>query len=195
MIPPAVGHPRKTEPEVALDIPPDFHEIPLATVIEDRVAAQHVLIDAIGPRDAEQREGLGLYLEAIARALAGGPIVGAAFCAVELDGRPSSATLTVATRTTSTSDPLVVAAGAAEALRRSGGYRHVGIRPAGPHRAVFARGRGNEGFRCHQITAVVPVPSYPTAVLITIGTPSEGDLAAYERVLTSVAGSLRVVRS
>lgn len=186
----------RTVPEIALDIPPDFHEVPLETAIEDRVAAQSALLDGIGLRDSEQREGLGLYLEAIARTLAGGPIVGTAFCAVELDGRPSTATLTVATRTTSTTDPLVMAAGAAEALRRTGDYTWVGIEPAGVHHAVFASGRGGtEGLPLFQTIAVVPVPGHAMAVLITIATPSEDDVSTYERVVRSVAGSLRVVTS
>jgi hypothetical protein len=183
-------------PEIALDIPPDFHEVPLESAIEDRVAAQSALLEDIGLRSSEQREGLGLYLEAIARTLAGGPVVGTAFCAVEMDGRPSTATLTVATQPTSTPDPLVVVAGTAESLRRTGDYGDVRIERAGPHQAVFANGKtGDEGLRLHQTTAVVPVPSHPLAVLVTIATPSEGDLAIYERVIRSIAGSLRVVSS
>jgi hypothetical protein len=193
---PVAADPPRVLPEIALDIPPDFHEVPLETAIEDRVAAQSALLDAIGLRDTEQREGLGLYLEAIARTLAGSPIVGTAFCAVEMDGRPSTATLTVATRTTSTTDPLVMLAGTAEALRRTGDYATVTIEHAGAHNAVFASGQGGaEGLALHQTTAVVPVPGHAMAVLITIATPGEGDVATYERVVRSVAGSLRIVTS
>jgi hypothetical protein len=193
---PAATSPATTVPEVALDIPPDFHEVPLEDAIEDRVAAQNALIEDIGLHDTEQREGLGLYLEAIARTLAGSPIVGTAFCAVEMDGRPSTATLTVATQSTSTADPLVVVAGTAEALRRSGAYARVSIEPAGTHRAVFASGAaGADGLDLHQTTAVVPVPAHPLAVLITIATPSRDDIATYERVVRSIAGSLRIVTS
>ena len=192
----AAADPPRTVPEIALDIPPDFHEVPLETAIEDRVASQTALLEGMGLRDADQREGLSLYLEAIARTLAGGPIVGTAFCAVEMDGRPSTATLTVATRTTSTTDPLVMVAGAAEALRRTGEYTSVGIEHAGAHNAVFATGRGGaEGLPLFQTTAVVPVPGHGMAVLITIATPGEDDVSTYERVVRSVAGSLRVVTS
>ena len=45
----------------------------------------------------------------------------------------------------------------------------------------------------HQTTAVVPVPGHALAVLITVATPSEDDVATYERVIRSVAGSLRIV--
>jgi hypothetical protein len=195
-IPAAAYSTEESVPEIALDIPPDFHEVPLETAIEDRVAAQSALLENIGLRSSEQREGLGLYLEAIARTLAGGPIVGTAFCAVEMDGRPSTATLTVATQPTSTPDPLVVVAGTAESLRRTGSYGRVGIERVGSHRAVLASGTaGAEGLRLHQTTAVVPVPSHPLAVLVTIATPSEDDVATYERVIRSIAGSLRVVTS
>jgi hypothetical protein len=193
---PAAADPPRVLPEIALDIPPDFHEVPLESAIEDRVAAQSALLEDIGLRDIEQREGLGLYLEAIARTLAGGPVVGTAFCAVEMDGRPSTATLTVATRTTSTTDPLVMLAGTAEALRRAGDYSTVTIEHAGAHNAVFASGQGGaEGLTLHQTTAVVPVPGHAMAVLITIATPGAGDVATYERVVRSVAGSLRIVTS
>ena len=67
---PAAADPPRVLPELALDIPPDFHEVPLETAIEDRVAAQSALLEDMGLRDTEQREGLGLYLEAIARTLA-----------------------------------------------------------------------------------------------------------------------------
>jgi hypothetical protein len=193
---PAAAHPQKTVPEIALDIPPDFHEVPLEAAIEDRVAAQNALLENMGLHDTEQREGLGLYLEAIARTLAGGPVVGTAFCAVEMDGRPSTATLTVATQSTSTTDPLIIVAGTAEAMRRSGGYGRVGVEAAGSHRAVFASGStGTEGLPLHQTTAVVPVPAHALVVLITIATPSRDDVATYERVVRSIAESLRVVTS
>jgi len=193
---PAAAYPQKTMPEIALDIPPDFHEVPLEAAIEDRVAAQNALIEDIGLHDTEQREGLGLYLEAIARTLAGGPVVGTAFCAVEMDGRPSTATLTVATQSTSTTDPLIVVAGTAEAMRRTGRYTRVGVEVAGSHRAVFASGAaGAEGLELQQTTAVVPVPGHALTVLVTIATPSRDDIATYERVVRSIAASLRVVTS
>jgi hypothetical protein len=193
---PTAAYPQKTTPEIALDIPPDFHEVPLEAAIEDRVAAQNALLENMGLRDTDQREGLGLFLEAIARTLAGGPIVGTAFCAVEMDGRPSTATLAVATQSTSTSDPLVVVAGTAEAMRRTGGYTRVGVEPAGSHRAVFASGTaGTDGLELHQTTAVVPVPGHTLTVLITIATPSADDVTTYERVVRSIAESVRVVTS
>jgi hypothetical protein len=191
---PAATSAATTVPEISLDIPPDFHEVPLEAAIEDRVAAQNALLEGMGLRDTEQREGLGLYLEAIARTLAGSPIVGTAFCAVEMDGRPSTATLTVATQPTSTTDPLVVVVGTAEAMRRTGAYPTVRIEPAGAHQAVFASGAaGTDGLDLHQTTAVVPVPAHTLAVLVTIATPSEDDVPTYERVVRSIAASLRVV--
>jgi hypothetical protein len=193
---PAAADPPRIMPEIALDIPPDFHEVPLEAAIEDRAAAQSALLEDIGLSDSEQREGLGLYLEAIARTLAGGPIVGTAFCAVEMDGRPSTATLTVATQPTSTTDPLVVVAGTAEALRRAGGYAAIDIERTGSHHAVIATRRGGaEAIELHETTAIIPVSGYPLAVLVTIATPSADDVPTYERVVRSISASLRVVTS
>jgi hypothetical protein len=193
---PAAAHPRQTRPEIALDIPPDFHEVPLEAAIEDRVAAQNALLEDMGLHDTEQREGLGLFLEAIARTLAGGPVIGTAFCAVEMAGRPSTATLAIATQSTSTTDPLVVVAGTAEAMRRTGSYTRVGVEAAGTRQAVFASGTvGTDGLVLHQTTAVVPVPEHALTVLITIATPVRDDVATYERVVRAIAESLHVVTS
>ncbi len=193
---PAAAYPQKTAPEIALDIPPDFHEVPLEAAVEDRAAAQNALLEGMGLHDTEQREGLGLFLEAIARTLAGGPVVGTAFCAVKIDGRPSTATLAIATQSTSTTDPLVIVAGTAEAMRRTGGFTRVGVERAGTHQAVFASGTvGTEGLVLYQTTAVVPVPGHELTVLITIATPVRDDVATYERVVRSIAESLRVVTS
>lgn len=180
-------------PDILLDVPPDFHEVPLEPAIEDRVAAQAELLDQIGLEDGQQREGLALYLEAVARSLADGPVVGTAFCAVELDGRPSTATLTVAPHDVATDDPLVAISGIAEALRRDGGYRAVAVEPAAGRSVVVARGRVPAGaLDLHQVTVAVPLPGYRFAVLVTIATPATDDVDTYERVVRKVAESVRV---
>jgi hypothetical protein len=73
-------------------MPPDFHEVPLEPAREDRAAAQVALVEALGLPERTQREGVALFVEALARSLADGPVLGASFCAVRLRGTPSTAT-------------------------------------------------------------------------------------------------------
>lgn len=185
--------PQADRGRIVVDIPPDFHEIPLASAVADRAAAQTSLIETMELSDSGQREGLGLYLEAVARSLGDGPVVGTSFCAVSLAGSPSTATLTLATSRTDTFDPLVALTGIAEALLRRGAHHAVGIERTGPHSVVVARSApGDAGAALHQITVAVPVPGQPTALLITLATPHAEHLATYEQVVRQVAGSVRV---
>ena len=182
-------------PSVRLDIPPDFHEIPLDAAVEDRVAARTAVLDDLGLQHPEQREGLGLYFEAMARALRGGPVVGTAFCAVEIDGRPSTATLTVATQTSAPADPLVAVLGTAEVVRTRGQYESVSIERIGPHHAVVATGALTaEGQHLRTVTIATPLPAGRLVVLITLATPCPDDFSIYTRVAREVAASARLVR-
>ena len=182
-------------PSVRLDIPPDFHEIPLDAAVEDRVAARTEVLDELGVQHAEQREGLGLYFEAMARALRGGPVVGTAFCAVEIDGRPSTATLTVATQTGAPADPLVAAVGTAEVVRTRGEHDSVVIERIGAHHAVVATGTLTTGGQhLRTVTIATPLPAGRLVVLITLATPCRDDFAIYTRVAREVAASARLVR-
>jgi len=181
-------------PSVRLDVPPDFHEIPLDAAVEDRVAARTAVLDDLGLADAEQREGLGLYFEAVARALRGGPVVGTAFCAVEINGKPSTATLTVATQTGAPTDPLVAALGIAEVVRSEGRHDSVTIERLGPHHAVVATGTlATGGDPLRTVTIATPLPADRLVVLITLATPCRDDFALYSRVAREVAASARVV--
>jgi hypothetical protein len=181
-------------PSVRLDIPPDFHEIPLDAAVEDRVAARTAVLDDLGLRDPEQREGLGLYFEAMARALRGGPVVGTAFCAVEIDGRPSTATLTVGTQPGPAADPLVAVLGVAEVVRTRGQHDSVAIERIGPHHAVVATGAlATEGPQLRTVTIATPLPSDRVVLLITLATPCADDFATYARVARQVAASARLV--
>lgn len=179
--------------QVRLDVPSDFHEVPLAAAVEDRVAARRDVLDGLGIDDPEQREGLGLYLEALAHALRDGPVSGTAFCAVELDGRPSTATLTVATRTHGTGDLLVTLAGVAEALRRQAVHAAVRIERLGARHGVVAL-RGTEPSGLSEVTIAVPLPADPLVVWVTLTTPCVDDFSTYVRVARNVAASARVVR-
>lgn len=178
---------------VQLDVPPDFHEVPLDAAVEDRVAARTDVLDVLGLDDPEQREGVGLYLEALAHALRDGPVAGTAFCAVELDGKPSTATLTVATRAHTTGDPLVTLAGLAEALRRQAVYAAVSIERLGAQHGVVAL-RGNEPSGLSEVTIAVPLSAAPLVVWVTLATPCVDDFETYARVARDVAASARVVR-
>ena len=182
-------------PSVHLDIPPDFHEIPLDAAVEDRVAARTAVLDDLGLADVEQREGLGLYFEALARALSHGPVVGTAFCAVEIDGKPSTATLTVATQTRAPTDPLVASLGLAEVLRRAGRHDSVAIERLGSHHAVVATGSlSTDSGRLRMITIATALPTDRLVVLVMLATPCHGDFPLYTRVARDVAASARVVR-
>ena len=182
-------------PSVHLDIPPDFHEIPLDAAVEDRVAARTAVLDDLRLADAEQREGLGLYFEALARALAHGPVVGTAFCAVEINGKPSTATLTVATQTGAPSDPLVASLGLAEVMRRVGRHDSVAIERLGSHHAVVATGSlRTGGDELRTVTIATPLPGDRLVVLVTLATPCLDDFPLYTRVARQVAASARVVR-
>jgi hypothetical protein len=182
-------------PSVRLDVPPDFHEIPLDAAVEDRVAARTAVLDDLGLHHPEQREGLGLYFEAMARALRGGPVVGTAFCAVEIDGRPSTATLSVGVQTGSPADPLVTALGIAEVVRNRGQHDSVSVERIGPHHAVVATGPlAAEGQQLRTVTIATPLPAGRIVVLITLATPCHDDFPIYARVARQVAASARLVR-
>lgn len=178
---------------IDLDLPPDFHEVPLDLAVEDRAAAQQELIDTLALDDRERREGIGWYLEAMARTIREGPVVGTAFCAVQLDGTPSSATLTVATRAMPSDDPLVFAQGAYESMRGQGTYAKVQIERLGSVTGVLAtRVLELAERRSHQVTAVVPVPGHRLGVFITVATDDESHVALYERVARDAAATVRV---
>ncbi|CAN5241496.1 MAG: hypothetical protein H0V13_07555 [Nocardioidaceae bacterium] len=183
---------------IVLDIPPDFHEVPLDLAVEDRVAARIALLDRLGLTESARREGFALFLEAVSRAVGDGPVVATSFCAVQLGGRPSTATLTVATQTGVGTDPLVSVYGVAETLIRRGAYRSVRVDRAGPHPVVLATSQVRGGASAeagspdlHEVTVVVPVPGLALLTLLTI-TCTAADLATYTDVVRAVAASLRV---
>lgn len=179
--------------QIDIDIPPDFHEVPLDLAVEDRVAAQRELIEALGLEDGERREGLGWFLEATARMVREGPIVGTAFCAVQIDGAPSTATLTVATRDLPSDEPLVFAQGTYETMRRDGSYASIRLDRIGPVTGVVAaRELVVAERRLHQVTAVVPLPGHRLGVFVTVATDDESHLAMYERVARDAAATVRV---
>lgn len=178
---------------IDLDLPPDFHEVPLDVTVEDRVAAQHELLDALDVDDTRRREGLGWFLEALARMTRGGHVSGTAFCAVELDGAPSTATLTVATQGMPSDDPLVFAQGTYESMRARGDYDSVRLTRLGAVTGVVAvRELDVDERRSRQVTAVVPVPGHRIGVYVTVATDDLEHADVYERVATEAAGSVRV---
>lgn len=179
--------------QIDIDLPPDFHEVPLDVAVEDRTAAQRELIAALDLDDSERRESIGWYLEAMARMVREGPVVGTAFCAVRLDGVPSTATLTVATRAMPSDDPLVFAQGTYESMLRQGTYTTVQVERIGPVTGVLAtRGLELAERRSHQVMAVVPVPGHRLGVFVTVATDDESHAAVYERVARDAAATVRV---
>lgn len=191
-----------TSPVIVLDVPPDFHQVPLERETEDRTASQLQVLSDMGLSDAGQREAVSLYLEALAVRLAKGNVVGTAFCAVHLDGRPSTATLTVALHPTHTGDRGVAVLGAAEAMRREGRYASVEITELGQHPAVTAVAElpsvpvdavsGGVGATMREMSVLVPVPGHQQAAMVTLSTPCLEDWDIYAKLVLDICRSLHV---
>ncbi|MFY0406159.1 hypothetical protein [Solicola sp. PLA-1-18] len=184
-----VAHAR---PLIDVDLPPDFHEVPVASAVEDRVHDQDDLLDRLAVVDPVQREGLGWYLEALSRSAADADVAGTAFCAVRLAGRPSAATVTVAVHDADADDPLVFALGAAESLRADGRYDDVRTERVGHALAALAYGT-DPGSGARHVTAVVPAAGHATAVVLCLSTHDTASFGVYDRVLRRAAASVRVV--
>ncbi|UYM05896.1 hypothetical protein [Solicola gregarius] len=178
---------------IDVDLPPEFHAVPLDPAVEDRAVAQRELIETLAIDDAERREGLGWFLEALALMTRDTHVSGTAFCAVELDGRPSTATLTVATQAMPSDGPLVFAQGAYESMRAKGGYTSVRLDRIGTVSGVVAtREVEVDGRSTQQITVVVPVPGQRLGVFVTVATDDLDHAAVYEQVAVDAARSVRV---
>jgi len=200
-----IGSRTEAAPVIVLDVPPDFYEVPLQTETEARTAAQLQVLEDMGLSDTGQREALSLYLEALAIRLSRGSVLGTAFCAVSLEGHPSTATLTVALHATGTADRGLAVMGAAEAMRREGRYASVGIHELGVHPAVTAiaerpslpgdAANGQVGATLREMSVLVPVPGHEQAAMITLSTPCLEDWAVYETLLLDIARSLQVQRT
>ena len=194
-----------TTGSLVLDVPPDFHQVPLDDAIEDRMVAQGALVDAMGVSDPRRREGLGLYVETLARHVRDSRVAASAFCLVELDGGPSTATLTVALHPAGppagpaagpvAADPTVLVLGTAEALRRDGGYGHVGIeRIAGRSMVVAVAERADpEGSaRYREVTVAVPLADQGQIAMVAMASPDRAHWTTYDRLARQVAGSVRI---
>jgi len=182
--------------QVDIDVPPDFHEVPVDPSVEDRLLGQTAILDELSIADPAQREGLGWYLEALSRSVTAGAVVSTAFCAVRLGGTPSSATLTVAGHPAAAEDPLVFTTGAARALLTTGAYESVAQENLGRTLAVVARGRaiGDDGLTYSQdVTVVVPVAGHRLAVVVSLSTTDLAHVATYEAVVRDAAASARVL--
>lgn len=180
-----------------LDVPPDFHQVPLDDAVEDRVAARGALVESLGLSDPQQREGLELYVEALAGHVRRSRVAASAFCLVELDGAPSTATLTVALHPAgSTADPTVLLLGVAESLRRDGGYDAVGIERIQGRAVVVAHGGAaptpDGAERQRQLTVAVPLAAQQQVVMLALASPDHAHWAVYERLVRQVAASVRI---
>lgn len=197
-----IGSRTEATPVIVLDVPPDFYQVPLETETEARTASQLQVLADMGLSDSGQREALSLYLEALAIRLSTGSVVGTAFCAVSLEGHPSTATLTVALHSTGTADKGLAVMGAAEAMRREGRYSSVDIRELGLHPAVTAvaerpslpgdAANGGVGATLREMSVLVPVPGHQQAAMMTLSTPCLEDWGVYEALLLDIARSLQV---
>jgi len=200
-----IGSRTEAAPVIVLDVPPDFHQVPLEAETEARTASQLQVLEAMGLSDSGQREALSLYLEALAIRLSRGRVLGTAFCAVSIEGHPSTATLTVALHPTGTADKGLAVMGAAEAMRREGRYSSVEIRELGLQPAVTAVAErpslpgdatsGDVGATLREMSVLVPVPGHQQAAMMTLSTPCLEDWAIYETLLLDIARSLQVQRT
>ena len=191
-------------PRIRLEVPPDFHQVPLERETELRTASQLQVLDVMGLSHPDQREALSLYLEGLAVRLTTADVGGSAFCAVQLHGRPSTATLTVGLQSTRTLDRGLSLLGAAEALRRDQRYSTVtvvelGNQPAAT--AVAERPMAASGAPdgptavLREMLAFLPVQGHPWAALLTLATPCHEDWDTYVAVLLDICRSLHVERS
>jgi hypothetical protein len=197
-----IGPRNEAEPVIVLDVPEDFHQVPLDRDVERRTAAQLAVLERMGLSDRGQREALSLYLEALAGRLSEDNVVGTAFCLVALDGRPSTATFTVALQPTHSQDRGLVAMGVAEAMNREGRYQSVRLLELGQHPAVVAVAErptvagdsvtGEVGTTLRELCVVVPVPNHEQAVMVTLSTPCLNDWEVYESLVLDVCRSLHV---
>jgi len=200
-----IGSRTEAAPVIFLDVPPDFYQVPLEAETEARTASQLQVLEAMGLSDSGQREALSLYLEALAIRLSRGRVLGTAFCAVSIEGHPSTATLTVALHPTGTADKGLAVMGAAEAMRREGRYSSVEIRELGLQPAVTAVAErpslpgdatsGDVGATLREMSVLVPVPGHQQAAMMTLSTPCLEDWAIYETLLLDIARSLQVQRT
>lgn len=194
--------PSATVPAVRLDVPPDFHQVPLDPQTETRTAAQLQVVSALGLSSPGQREAISLYLEALSIRLAGGNVAGTAFCAVQLAGRPSTATLTVALHKTSSGDTGLVALGAAEAMRRDGRFDRVEVTAVGGRPVVTAVAEraarpgdtptGETGGTLREISVLVPIAGQSYAAMLILSTPSLDDWETYRALVLDISRSVRV---
>lgn len=187
---------------VALDIPADFHEVPLDAETPQRTAAQMQVLDDMELADQRQREALSLYLEALAIRLSRSQVAGTAFCAVQIAGRPSTATLTVGVVPTHTTHQGLAVMGAAEVMRREQRYAAVEILELGQLPAVTARlerpslpgdvATGDVGATLRELSAFVPVPGQDRAAMVTLSTPCLEDWDVYVGAVLNICRTVRV---
>jgi hypothetical protein len=190
-----------TGPAIRLDVPVDFHQVPLDPGTESRTAAQLEVVAALGLATRGQREAISLYLEALSIRLARGDVAGTAFCAVQLAGRPSTATLTVAMHETHTGDPGLVALGAAETMRRDPRFDRVEVLAVGGRPLVTATTEraaqagdtptAQVGTTVREISVLVPLTGQAHAAMLTLTTPSLDDWDTYRSLVLDISRSVR----
>lgn len=189
-------------PRVVVVVPPDFHQVPVEQETEARTASQLQVLDEMGLTESDQREALSLYLEGLAVRLTTASLGGSAFCAVQLDGRPSTATLTMALQPTRTIDRGLAVLGAAESMRRTAHYPSVAVVQLGGQAVVTAVTERSlspssgavRGAVLREMLAFVPVQGQPWAALLTVATPCLEDWNTYVKVLLDICRSVQVER-
>jgi hypothetical protein len=192
----------KGAPVIVLDVPADFHQVPLEADVQRRTAAQLQVLEDLGLRDQGRREAVSLYLEALAGRLSTGNVVTTAYCAVQLDGHASTATLSVAVLDTHSLDRGLVVLSSAESMRREGRHQSVRVRELGGQQVVTAVAErasvpgdtvsGEVGTTLRELSILVPVPGHEQAVMVALSTPCLEDWEAYERLTHDICRTLHV---
>jgi hypothetical protein len=178
-------------PGVALTLPPDFHEVPLDPSLEQRVAAQSRLLDRLPGAAGGRRELVALFLEAMARHLGSVGVVGAAFCAVRIGERASTATLTVGFHETATTDQTLALGGPGAVLRGLVGAVETTAYAGHPALTWSVERPLADGIVIREVQVLVPAPDAPVSALISLATPTQQDWEVYRQVMHDVCTSLR----
>lgn len=190
---------------VHLSLPSDFHPIPIPDdgSVPDGPAVREFVQSVFPLADEELASQLATHFANVVSTQAGTSIDLAALCLGKLDERITGAYLTVSLHAFPLNDVLVQSAPFANVLREGGSSRVVALDlPAGPA-IVSLRLRtlglpdspsgtddASQDFGLIQI--FVQVTDHPALAVITLVTPSVGDLASYARLVGSSAATLRI---
>ncbi len=202
----AAGAEERVYPYFTFDIPPNFHELPLAAAPEDREEQLRAFVDEVqkSQGSTEQRQAAVGMLADLMDQLADQDVVHASFATAAVEDHPSAASLTVAVHSLDYGDPHVAVDGIAaiQAARDLEGREVQTLRlPCGPAASVVAEHRlpvpaeasptGEDvAVEVGQFQVYVPVPGQRSMLVLTLDTPSLPDWEVYAHVMGGIVNSL-----